>query len=317
MTDAPSSGDRNGPSDEEIMDAVPRGASGREARLGVFVLVGLVSFVLILFLLTDPATFRGRYLIQTRVEDAGGVRAGDPVQMRGVNIGRVSGFEMTEDGLVDITLEIEGEWNIPEDSYTRLAGAGLFGGRTMEVVRGDAESYVNGGDRIPGEGDSGDPLEQFTQLGDQAGSVMDRVETLLSGETVESVQGSARELEGLLQELAALMDDQRGALNDLTGSLNRSAEGLEAAVGGPEAARAVARADSALAVLGDVTDNLDVASSSLRTVLERMERGEGTLGRLSRDEALYDNLNRAVERMAFLAEDIQENPGRYIRLSVF
>lgn len=318
MTDEPGAGGRNGPSDDEIMQAVPKGQSGREVRLGGFVLVGLVSFVLILFLLTDPATFRGRYLVVTRVEDAGGVRAGDPVQMRGVNIGRVSGFEMTDNGLVDITLEIEGEWNIPEDSYTRLAGAGLFGGRTMEVVRGEADAYLDGGDRIPGEGDAADPLAQFTELGDQAGSVMTRIETLLDGETVESMQGSAQELEVLLRELAGLMEDQRGTLDELTGSLARSARGLEeAAAAGPDAARAIARADSTMAVLTGTSRNLDDASSSLRSILERMDRGEGTLGRLARDEALYENLNRAAERMALLAEDIQANPGRYIRLSIF
>jgi phospholipid/cholesterol/gamma-HCH transport system substrate-binding protein len=315
---APGEDRRNGPSDEEIMRSVPKGEAGREVRLGVFVIVGLLSFVVILFLLTDPATFRGRYVVFTRVENAGGIRAGDPVQMRGVNIGRVRGFDMTEGGMVDVALEVEGEWSIPEDSYTRLGGAGLFGGRTMEVVRGEADAYLDGGDRIPGEGDSADPFAVVEEVGEQATTVMTRIEDLLDEETVGSVRGGARELEELLREVSGLVDEQRGTLDQLTESLARSAEGLEAASeAGPEAARAVSRADSAMAVLVGTSRNLDQASVSLRTLLERMERGEGTLGRLSTDETLYENLSRAAERMAALAEDIQADPSRYIRLSIF
>ncbi len=318
MADQASNEDRKGPSDEEIMQAVPQGEAGREVRLGIFVVLGLLSFVMLLFLLTDPATFRGRYVITTEVQNAGGIRNGDPIQMLGVNIGRISNFEMTDDGTVEIDLEIEGEWQIPEDSRTRMGGAGLFGGRTLEVVRGDAREYLDPGDRIPGEGDSSDPLAQFNELGDQAETVLERIEVLLDGETVESVQGSARNLETLLAELGTVVDAQQGRLDELTRSLARSAQGLEeAAAAGPDAARAVARADSLLVVLRGTSENLDAASASLETILGRMESGEGTLGRLSVDSSLYDNLNEAAARMAALALDVQENPERYIRLSLF
>ena len=56
-------------------------------RIGVFVLIGLAASVYLLYLLTDPATFRGRYKVTTSVENVMGLRKGDPVQMRGVNIG--------------------------------------------------------------------------------------------------------------------------------------------------------------------------------------------------------------------------------------
>jgi len=132
------------------------------------------------------------------------------------------------------------------------------------------------------------------------------------------VQGSARNLETLLAELGTVVDAQQGRLDELTRSLARSAQGLEeAAAAGPDAARAVARADSLLVVLRGTSENLDAASASLETILGRMESGEGTLGRLSVDSSLYDNLNEAAARMAALALDVQENPERYIRLSLF
>ena len=60
------------PSDEEILTAAPRGTGSKEAQVGVFVLLGLISMIVVLFLMTDPSTLRGRYLLVTQVSHAGG-----------------------------------------------------------------------------------------------------------------------------------------------------------------------------------------------------------------------------------------------------
>lgn len=284
--------------------------------MGIFVLLGLLSFFAVLYLTTDPAYFRGRYIVTTRVDHAGGVRQGDPVQMRGVNIGRVHRFGLVEDG-VEIALEIEGQWDIPVDSRTRIAGTGLLGGRTIEVVRGDSDEMLPPGGAIPGTS-SADITDEAQQLSSEARSTLERVQALLSEPTVEALQGSALELDTLLTELSAFAREQRAQVDRLTESLNRSAEGLEAAAeAGPDAARAVARADSALAQLNETGATLDRAATSLDSVLARLDRGEGTLGRLARDDSLYMNLNRAAESVFRLTEDLRENPGRYVTIEIF
>ena len=95
MSDATSGPTR--PTDEELLRSAPTGSGGKEAQVGVFVLVGLIAFLVVLFWMTDPATLRGRYMLVTEVSHAGGVRKGDPIQMQGINIGRVNKFEMLGD----------------------------------------------------------------------------------------------------------------------------------------------------------------------------------------------------------------------------
>ena len=56
---------------------------------------------------------------------------------------------------------------------------------------------------------------------------------------------------------------------------------------------------------------------SLDTVIGRMERGEGTLGRLSRDEDLYQNVAAAALSLDELLTDIRENPKRYVTIEIF
>jgi phospholipid/cholesterol/gamma-HCH transport system substrate-binding protein len=320
MTDIPTQqGRRSRPSDEELMNTVPRDGGGREVRVGIFVLIGLISFVIILFLMTDPATLRGRYMVVTTLENAGGVRKGDPIQMRGVNIGRVHRFEMLSSAQVAVTMELEDNWQVPRDSRVQLGAAGVFGGRTVEILRGSDATPLKNYDTIPGVGaDPGGLMGSAEELSDKAGTVLASVQAMLTDSTVESMKGSATQLEILLTQLSGAVSEQRGTLQELTSSLARSAEGLEgAAAAGPDVARAIARADTAMAVLAETGTNLDLATASLRSLLDRIDRGEGTLGRLALDDALYTNLNQAAESFAALVEDVRVNPNKYINISIF
>jgi ABC-type transporter Mla subunit MlaD len=121
----------------------------------------------------------------------------------------------------------------------------------------------------------------------------------------------------MLGALSALAADQRTQLSALSASLRRSAAGVENAATRPELARAIARTDSLTARLDAATAQLQAASTSLAVVTGRIERGEGTLGKLSKDDALYTNLNSAVANLNQLTTDIRANPRKYLSVSVF
>ena len=66
-----------------------------------------------------------------------------------------------------------------------------------------------------------------------------------------------------------------------------------------------------------MTGTLDRSSRSLESVMARIDRGEGTLGKLTRDDALYNNLNAAAVNLNKLAEDVRAQPRKYINLKIF
>jgi phospholipid/cholesterol/gamma-HCH transport system substrate-binding protein len=142
------------------------------------------------------------------------------------------------------------------------------------------------------------------------------MQALLADRTVDAVGTSAVELQTLLAQLSATVAAQRTELQALSGSLRRTASSVERATAGPELERSIARLDQLTARLDETSLSLDRAGNSLETVLARVERGEGTLGRLTTD-ALYENLNQAAVNLNRLTEDIQQNPRRYINLRVF
>jgi phospholipid/cholesterol/gamma-HCH transport system substrate-binding protein len=297
------------------MAALPGRSRRREVWTGVFVIAGVLAVLVALFTLTDAATFRGRYVVTTVVQDAGGIRRGDPVQMRGVNIGRVQRFEMIPEG-VAIRLELEGEYRVPRDSRVHLRSAGMLGGVVAEVDPGRAAEQLRGGDILPGARVDG-VFDLAGDVGSRANDVLERLRAALSEQTVTALGDGATELRVLLGELNQLAAEQRRGLNELTSSLTRSAAGVERVASGPELARIIARLDAMASETEAVTTSLGRVSASLEVTLARLERGEGTLGRLSVDETLYENISDAAASLDSLLTDVRTRPERYFRVRLF
>ena len=294
----------------------------REIWVGLFVVAGLAGVLIVLSTMTDAALFRGRYIVSTIVPDAAGIRKGDPVQMRGVNIGRILGFKISTDE-VEVRLEIEGEYSVPRDSVVELKASGLLGGLVADVIPGSSSETAVWGDVL--EGRSGVGLfDKMDSLAGEADDVAARLKALLSDEMVSNLHGTAGEARQLLEQLSGTVREQRGELKALTKSLRRSAEGLEKVTTGPEIENTVKRVEEVASRMDEVLSGLDRSSQSLESILGRVDRGEGTLGKLSTDDTLYKNaseatanLNKATQELNKLLADFQAHPRKYVNLKIF
>ena len=309
-----------GASATQAEEAVPEQAGKRQVRIGMFVLAGLFATIYLLYLLTDPATFRNRYKITTVVENVLGLRKGDPVQMRGVTIGRVHDFELAVGGEdVVIILEVEGQWLIPEGSRTQLVSPGLMAPKTVEVLPGPGPATIGPGDSLPGTAVKG-LLDDTESLGEKGQIALDRIAELLSPKNLDAFGGSAEGLNTLLSDLSDLVESERENLKDLIQSLNSAAEGLTE-VTGPEfredLTSLVAGADSLMSRLNRTSESIEGAVASFDAILARLENGEGTLGQLLVNDTLFTNLAATAESARLLMDDLRENPGRYINFSIF
>jgi phospholipid/cholesterol/gamma-HCH transport system substrate-binding protein len=287
----------------------------REAWVGLFVILGTIALLVTLFTLTSPAMFRGRYMVTALVSNAGGIRKGDPVILKGVNIGRVHRFDITGDG-VAVVLEIEGEYTIPADSRIELRQDSIMGTAVANVIPGKSKDVLKEGATLPGETPEG-LFRAMESLKDRAKAVLDQANATLSPQTVENINASTADLKDLLRELRAMAHEQRGELRQLSQSLKASAKDVETLTSSEELDRSIKRIDALTARLDETTQSLSRSSGSLETVLGRLERGEGTLGKLSKDETLYKNLNETVDNLSKLTEDIRLNPKKYLKLSLF
>ena len=315
--------------ESEPVVAPPSRGRDQAVWVGFFLVVGIIAIFAALFILTDAALFRGRYIVSTVVTDAGGIRRGDPVQMRGVNIGRVQRFKIAKDN-VEIRLELEGEYNVPKDSHVELKSGGLLGGTVADIVPGDSTEYLRNGDHLDGRMVPG-LFDAANRVAGQVEKVMGQVEKLMTDTTVknfsataDNAQVASRDMRKLILDVSTAVGEQRKTLATLEASLQRSAGGLEKVATGPELDRALKRLDTLGERMDTVTASLQRSAQSVETMSSRAAKGEGSLGKLTSDDELYrrlneavNNMNRATLSMNRLVEDIQKNPRKYINLKVF
>jgi phospholipid/cholesterol/gamma-HCH transport system substrate-binding protein len=310
-------------SEEQPLPALtPSRFRDRELWVGVFVILGVAAVLTALFTLTDASLFRGRYIIRTVVTDAGGIRRGDAVQMRGVNIGRVTSFRVAPQG-VAVDLEIDNQYPIPSDSKVELRASSLLGGMVANIIPGTSAANARGGLVLPGSVGKG-IFDQIDALQVSAGEALVRVQSLLDEKTIQNVHEGGDDLRKLMRQLNEVASEQRGEFAALTGSLRHSAEALEKTASGPEIDRSVKRIDVVTAKLDSIASVLGRTSRSAESILARTERGEGSLGKLTTDDALYNNaseaaatMKKAAEELARLVADVRAEPKKYLKLSVF
>ena len=123
-----------------------------DVSTGLFVLLG---FAAILFLVTQITnrefSLRSEsYRLQAQFENVGGLKAGAPVSMAGVTIGRVEsiGYDMDLFKAV-ATLRIDSRYDqIPNDSDASILTAGLLGGQYIGITPGGSDEPFRDGDQV-------------------------------------------------------------------------------------------------------------------------------------------------------------------------
>ena len=135
----------------------------------------------------------------------------------------------------------------------------------------------------------------------------------------ESIKGTIRDLRKLSGDLVTLLEKNKEKLentaddlsytsSELKGMLDRNKEKFQSSV--DNFANISAKLDT-------FTTTLSSLSVSLKNLTQKIESGEGTLGKLINDSTLYDDLKKTTKNVDELITDIKKNPKRYLKFSLF
>jgi phospholipid/cholesterol/gamma-HCH transport system substrate-binding protein len=116
---------------------------------------------------------------------------------------------------------------------------------------------------------------------------------------VRSFQGSANAMNELLTGNKDKLNSSINDLSNITGNFSKLSDSI---------------ANSGIA---ETMESLQGTIKNLDGLLAKIEKGEGTLGKLMENEELYNNMSNATKELDLLLQDFRLNPKRYVNVSVF
>lgn len=296
-----------------------------EVKVGITVFLAVVVAIIGFRFMRDVPIFGSSMVLTTQFEKADGINSGSQVYIKGVRVGSVSSVNLTPQNNVRVGMTIDTDVNIPEGSTAILTSLGIVEGKSVIIELGDSSVYLESGDEIKGVY-AQTIMETIGQRGEELG---------------DDVSNSINELNQFLRQLNATVDDEtrvklNETLNNLVESSNRVATMLEEKQDEINTAidsgsRIISQLDTLttenrpridslmtsieenVRELSEVREELEMASASLNEILDKINEGDGTMGKLINDPSVYDNLDSLTTELNNLIKGINEDPSRYLK----
>ena len=302
--------------------------------IGLFVSTGISIFVFLVLYLTDNS-INTEYRFSVLFKNGMGVESGSEVKMLGQKIGQVSSVEILDNRngvVVELSINDKLGIRIPNNSIFKIKTS-LFGQTHVQIEPGNnSDSYISKSDVVQGAIETEtydlDPvvkdLSAFSRQLSAAfsdrevlaiQSIIANTDTLVD-ETKKSLKIS-KEINGIIANMERFAED-----------LNKFSSNLESSLD-PR----LNQVDSILYEIDKFTNDLEVitlgfdsfASSAnsldssmkvLNILVNEMNAGKGTLGKLLKDDSLYDNLNEVVDNTNSLIDEVKKDPRSFFNINL-
>jgi phospholipid/cholesterol/gamma-HCH transport system substrate-binding protein len=300
-----------------------------ELRVGLLIFVAMALF-LWASIQGGSSLFKKQYVLHSTFSNVQGVVAGAPIWFQGVEVGTVKTLDFVPLGdtsRVQVTFKVDDRvWPlIKRDSRVRIQAINVFGEKFIEVTPGSARSpQVANNDTLASDNptDIAALFARGEKIVDQIGATMSDLQIVMAkvrrGEGSLGRFSSSDELYiGLnrtiksAEVLTTHLDRSQGEMRANLISLTTTLDSLLKRIDRGEGTFGRMAKDPSL------FEHMASASARVDSTLARVERGEGNLGQLSKDEKLYKNLEGSLARLNDLLVDIQKNPKKYFSFSVF
>ena len=298
----------------------------QEIKTAILVLLGILLFIFIFNYLKGENLLSSSRKITAIYDNVEGLVPSAAVTINGHKIGKVQDITFTEDGSgkLEVLMLIDSNFKFSKNSTAELYESGLIGGKAIAIVpANDGAENVISGDVLRSEIKPGltDLVNQrLTPLQQKIEKVMESTDVLLANinsvfdeKTKSNIRGSFSQLEQTIASfestsnaLNALLQDNKTSITTTLDNFSNISENLS------EVSSNLAEAD-----LKQTINGLQSTISNFDQLLKNIEKGEGSIGKLMKDEGLYNNLEGALGQMEALLEDMKLNPKRYVHFSLF
>lgn len=299
----------------------------KEIKIGIFaVSILVVSFFLINYLRGEDI-FNREIELSSRFASVEGLVPSAPVYIKGYKAGKVS--EVIYDSEAEdfeVICSIKKEFRIPSDSKMTIYSVDIMGGKGVKIDLGTSGLAVSDGDALAPAfeaglmdglaGGIGPLMAKVTSTLDSLSVTVSGINRMLSEENSARIASTLAHLDRTMANvdaLSAVIGGKSDELAAFVSNLQMISDKLVSVAG---------QADTVLAGINTTVASIsesDIAGvvTSLKDLLDNVNDPDGTIGKLFVDKSVYDSFDALLNDIDDLVNKIQENPKKYLKISVF
>ena len=292
----------------------------RETKTAILVLAGIAFCIYLFTFLKGEDLFENSNVYYTEFE-YNALSMSSPVTIKGNKIGKIEDIIYDyETGKTRIAFTVNPKLKFSNNSTVRLYQDGLMGGNALSIVEGNGGEDAKPGDFIESEVKPGmvSSLEKnFSGISEDLGSTLRSSDSLLGNLNSLVMDDSDDGLKQTIAELNSTLKSFKGvafAANKLISKNDEKIASLLDSFEKTSSELTILIKDLNEAKLSNTVENLDEMVTKLNQLALGLEAGEGTMGKLLKDDSLYTNLDNASKEMQLLLLDIKLHPARYRRI---
>jgi phospholipid/cholesterol/gamma-HCH transport system substrate-binding protein len=298
-----------------------------EVKLGMAIFAAVIVFVGGIIYLRGVDFQKREYTLTILYNNVNGLQEGNPITIAGLAVGKVEELKLIGTAIA-VKVQIQNKVLFPVDSKAYIKSSSLMGGKLIAISPGIESEVLHNGDTLTGsyEADLTELTSTLAPISSNILGILERVNTTFDEKTRHNIQSiltdvnrSSSELERIIHDEGQRLDFAIGNFASFSSNLSRFAVNLDSI-----ALSQRTNLDTSMATIRIVTYNLQLASQNLRSttqsldiVLGKIEKGHGTLGKLVHEEKLYNDIDSLASNLNLLVKDLRENPGKYVKVSVF
>ena len=296
----------------------------KEIKTAIFALSGFGLFFIGFNYLKSNDVFVRDNIFYAVYDNAEGLMVGTPVTIQGFQVGTIDQVSLLL-GNKDIAVRfrVEKKYEFSKNSIAKIYEAGLLGGKSLAVdPKFDGADLAQSGDTLqsaiaPGlselVNDKLTPLqEKIESMITHADSVLIAFNTVLDTDAQFQLKSSIENLNASISNFRSISETINNSLSD-NGQLHQTFNNLADL----SADLSVVSSSMKEANLDDTFEDLGSAVGNLSQILDRIEEGEGSLGKLITKDDLHLSLEQTNAQIQLLLEDMRLNPKRYVHFSLF
>lgn len=301
--------------------------ASKELKIGIFVILVLVLSFFVINFLREKDLFNRDIEVSAKYPDVCGLTSSAPVYFKGYKAGTVSSIEYDrESGEFLVTCTVDRGFGLSAGTRMVIYSVDLLGGKGVELVPGTSAEILDDGAVIPGE----TRPDLLASVGDEilplAGKISSAVDSLnVTVSSINRILGKENR-DGLAAAIGHIDRTMANieSISSVIGGRSAEIDGLLANLHEVSASLAsvMEKADTAMADIGNVAAALDESDirglvTSFRELADSVRDPDGSVGKLLADGGVYDSLESLLDDIDSLVRQIEENPKKYIKISLF